>query len=102
VEENDVNITRRLLGKAALGLAGATMLMQFPALAADKPAPFDKTRLKISLMSYPRATYSAFFQAYRRPRRWRRPARATAADAACRRMATGHRAGAGIIIQHGR
>ena len=31
----------------ALGLAGATMLMQVPALAADKPAPFDKPGVKI-------------------------------------------------------
>ncbi|CCV08919.1 exported hypothetical protein [Mesorhizobium metallidurans STM 2683] len=49
---NDVKITRRLLAKAALGLAGATMLMQFPAFAADKPAPFDKPGVKIALVRY--------------------------------------------------
>ncbi len=37
-----MSITRRLLGKAALGLAGAALLMQGTALAAERPAPFDK------------------------------------------------------------
>ena len=58
-----MNITRRLLGKAALGLAGATMLMQVPALAADKPAPFDKPgAVKIALVRY--LSTGDFFQAY--------------------------------------
>ncbi|TIN73958.1 MAG: hypothetical protein E5Y29_18360 [Mesorhizobium sp.] len=57
-----MSITRRLLGKVALGLAGATMLMQVPAFAADKPAPFDKPGVKIALVRY--LSTGDFFQAY--------------------------------------
>ncbi|MER9266898.1 substrate-binding domain-containing protein [Mesorhizobium sp. M0195] len=58
-----MNITRRLLGKAALGLAGATLLMQLPAMAQDRPAPFDKPGgVKIALVRY--LSTGDFFQAY--------------------------------------
>jgi simple sugar transport system substrate-binding protein len=58
-----MNITRRILGKMALGLAGATMLMQAPALAQDKPAPFDNPgEVKIALVRY--LSTGDFFQAY--------------------------------------
>ena len=57
-----MSITRRLLGKAALGMAGAALLMQGTALAADKPAPFDKPGVKIALVRY--LSTGDFFQAY--------------------------------------
>ena len=58
-----MKITRRLLGKAALGLAGAALLMQVPAMAQDMPAPFDKPgAVKIALVRY--LSTGDFFQAY--------------------------------------
>ena len=55
-------ITRRTLGKLALGLLGATALVG-PALAQDKPAPFDNPgEVKIALVRY--LSTGDFFQAY--------------------------------------
>lgn len=55
-------ITRRTLGKLAFGLLGATALVG-PALAQDKPAPFDNPgEVKIALVRY--LSTGDFFQAY--------------------------------------
>ena len=68
-----MKFTRRTLGKMAIGLAAATFLMQMPAMAQDKPAPFDKPGdVKIALVRY--LSTGDFFQAYlsgveARPRR---------------------------------
>ena len=57
-----MNFTRRTLGKAAIGLA-ATFLVQVPAMAQDRPAPFDKPGdVKIALVRY--LSTGDFFQAY--------------------------------------
>ena len=57
-------ITRRSLGKLALGLLGAAALFGAPALAAGRtPAPFDKPGdVKIALVRY--LSTGDFFQAY--------------------------------------
>ena len=58
-----MNFTRRILGKMALGLVGASSLMGMPAMAADMPAPFDKPGdVKIALVRY--LSTGDFFQAY--------------------------------------
>ena len=58
-----MTMTRRLLGKMALGLLGASCLMQMPAMAQDKPAPFnDPGKVKIALVRY--LSTGDFFQAY--------------------------------------
>ena len=58
-----MNFTRRTLGKMAVGLAAATCLMQAPAIAQDKPAPFDNPGdVKIALVRY--LSTGDFFQAY--------------------------------------
>ena len=54
---------RRTLAKLAVGLLGATVLGFSPALAQDKPAPFDKPgQVKIALVRY--LSTGDFFQAY--------------------------------------
>ncbi|RFC68930.1 MULTISPECIES: substrate-binding domain-containing protein [Mesorhizobium] len=56
-------ITRRTLGKFGLALAAGTVLFAGPALAQDKPAPFDKPGdVKIALVRY--LSTGDFFQAY--------------------------------------
>ena len=58
-----MKFTRRILGKAAIGLAAATCLMQMPAMAQDKPAPFDNPgAVKIALVRY--LSTGDFFQSY--------------------------------------
>jgi simple sugar transport system substrate-binding protein len=58
-----MKFNRRTLGKMALGIAGATMLMQMPAFAQEKPAPFnDPGKVKIALVRY--LSTGDFFQAY--------------------------------------
>ena len=79
-----MKFTRRTLGKVAIGLAAATFMMQVPAMAQDKPAPFDNPgNVKIALVRY--LSTGDFFQAYlsgvesagqgarRRPARARQP-----------------------------
>ncbi|MBN9244582.1 MAG: substrate-binding domain-containing protein [Mesorhizobium sp.] len=58
-----MNITRRTFALLTLGLMGATALGGLPALAADRPAPFDKPEsVKIALVRY--LSTGDFFQAY--------------------------------------
>lgn len=58
-----MNISRRLLGKMAAALAGATMLLPAAAGAQDKPAPFDNPGdVEIALVRY--LSTGDFFQAY--------------------------------------
>ncbi|MBL8577360.1 MAG: substrate-binding domain-containing protein [Mesorhizobium sp.] len=58
-----MNFTRRTLGKLAVGLAAASCLISAPAMAQDKPAPFDKPGdVKIALVRY--LSTGDFFQAY--------------------------------------
>ena len=58
-----MKFTRRTLGKAAIGLAAATFMTQLPAMAQDKPAPFDNPgAVKIALVRY--LSTGDFFQAY--------------------------------------
>jgi simple sugar transport system substrate-binding protein len=58
-----MKLNRRTLGKLAMGLVGATCLMQLPAMAQDKPAPFDNPgNVKIALVRY--LSTGDFFQAY--------------------------------------
>jgi simple sugar transport system substrate-binding protein len=58
-----MSITRRGLGKLAAGLLGATALMALPALAQDRPAPFDNPgEVDIALVRY--LSTGDFFQAY--------------------------------------
>jgi simple sugar transport system substrate-binding protein len=62
VEEN-MTFTRRTLGKLAIGLAAATCFVSAPALAQDRPAPFDNPgNVKIALVRY--LSTGDFFQAY--------------------------------------
>ena len=76
-----MKFTRRTLGKMALGLAAATCLMQVPAMAQDKPAPFDKPGdVKIALVRY--LSTGDFFQAYL-SRAWKRRPRRSASTCAC-------------------
>lgn len=57
-----MNFTRRTLGRLTVGLLGAGMLAA-PALAQDKPAPFDKPGdVTIALVRY--LSTGDFFQAY--------------------------------------
>lgn len=58
-----MSITRRTLGKAVLGLAGAAVLLPGLALGASMPAPFDNPgKVKIALVRY--LSTGDFFQAY--------------------------------------
>ena len=58
-----MHITRRLLGQLTLGIAGAGLLLQAPAFAQDRPAPFnDPGNVKIALVRY--LSTGDFFQAY--------------------------------------
>ncbi len=58
-----MEISRRLLGKMAAALAGATMLLPAAAGAQDKPAPFDNPgEVEIALVRY--LSTGDFFQAY--------------------------------------
>ena len=58
-----MNFTRRTLGQLAIGLAAASCLISAPALAQEKPAPFDKPGdVKIALVRY--LSTGDFFQAY--------------------------------------
>ncbi len=58
-----MNFTRRTLGRLAIGLAAASCLISAPALAQDKPAPFDNPgSVKIALVRY--LSTGDFFQAY--------------------------------------
>ncbi|EIM76134.1 periplasmic binding protein/LacI transcriptional regulator [Nitratireductor aquibiodomus RA22] len=58
-----MEISRRLLGKMAAALAGATMLLPAAAGAQDKPAPFDNPGdVEIALVRY--LSTGDFFQAY--------------------------------------
>ena len=58
-----MTFTRRTLGKLAIGLAAATSFISAPALAQDRPAPFDKPGdVKIALVRY--LSTGDFFQAY--------------------------------------
>lgn len=58
-----MSITRRTFGKAALGLAGAALMLPGSVLAADMPKPFDDPgKVKIALVRY--LSTGDFFQAY--------------------------------------
>ena len=58
-----MNFTRRTLGQLAIGLAAASCLISAPAMAQEKPAPFDKPGdVKIALVRY--LSTGDFFQAY--------------------------------------
>ncbi|MEW9807565.1 substrate-binding domain-containing protein [Mesorhizobium marinum] len=58
-----MNFTRRTFGRLAIGLAAASCLISAPALAQDRPAPFDKPAdVKIALVRY--LSTGDFFQAY--------------------------------------
>ena len=58
-----MKFNRRILGKLAIGLLGASMLGQGAALAQDRPAPFDKPEeVEIALVRY--LSTGDFFQAY--------------------------------------
>jgi simple sugar transport system substrate-binding protein len=57
-----MNITRRTLGRLAAGILASTAFLS-PALAADKPAPFDDPgKVKIALVRY--LSTGDFFQSY--------------------------------------